>query len=242
MLDTTHSIETPEGVEIDLRPAGPFPRALAWLIDFALRIAGIFAIFLFSSLIGPMGWGVALIVFFIAEWLYPVFFEVFFRGRTPGKKAMSIAVVHQDGTPVGWGASLLRNLLRTVDSLPYFPLFPEIGAGLAVPVYGVGLLAVLMNRRFQRLGDLVAGTLVVYEEKIIHSKIETLDIEPAPPPLSLSLPEQRALISYSERAGRLTEGRTAELADILSPLTAKTGVRGVRVLHKWAAWFMGARK
>ena len=84
---------------------------------------------------------------FLVEWFYPVLFEVLWRGQTPGKRALGISVINDDLTPVTLGPSLVRNLLRVVDFLPVF--------------YLAGLVTMLSNRRFQRLGDLAAGTLVI---------------------------------------------------------------------------------
>ena len=95
MLDTTHPVETPEGVVIELLLAGPLPRAAAWLIDAAIRIFSLTLLGLLLLLFfGNIGAGVWLILYFLTDWLYPVFFEVYYKGQTPGKRAMSLAVVH----------------------------------------------------------------------------------------------------------------------------------------------------
>src|SRR5512143_1036292 len=149
-LDTIHTFETPEGIELGLRVAGPLPRALAWVIDALIRYGGLFIVSIALSILGEFGFGLFLILLFLVEWFYPVLFEVS-RGATPGKKMMGLAVVHDNGTPIGWPASMIRNLLRVID---FFPL-----------MYGTGLLSMLINRQFKRLGDLAAGTLVVYREQ-----------------------------------------------------------------------------
>jgi hypothetical protein len=82
---------------------------------------------------------------------YFLFFETIFRGRTPGKRLTHLRVVSDGGSVLGWRQSLLRNLLRMVDSLP---------AG-----YLIGVMAMLISPRVQRLGDLVAGTLVIRERE-----------------------------------------------------------------------------
>ena len=237
MLDTTHPVETPEGVGIDLILAGPPSRSLAWMIDFAIKIGVLLGLGFVLSLFQAFGIAVLLVVFFLMEWFYPVFFEVYWHGQTPGKRALGIAVVYQDGTPVGWRGSLLRNLLRAADMLPVLP----IGAGLFLPLYGFGLFTALFNRRFQRLGDLIAGTVVVYEESRATRGEDFPETKPAAPPIPLQLSEQRALISFAERATRLPEGRQAELGDILKPLTGKSGMNGVAALRSYAAWFTGSR-
>lgn len=199
MLDTARRIETPEGIELTLRLAGPVPRALAWVIDLFLRLAilGVLAIGL--GALGRFGAGVFLLIWFFLEWLFPAWCEVNWNGATPGKKALNLAVLHDDGTPVRWPAALGRNLLRAIDFLPLF--------------YGFGLAAMLANREFKRLGDLAAGTIVVYRETRPH----TFAV-PAAPPLApgvaLTLPEQRAVLDFAERVQGLTTERAEELASI----------------------------
>src|ERR1700741_1478057 len=151
MLDTARRVATPEGIELTLRLAGPVPRALAWAVDLAIRAALLFAVSMLAAALGKAGMGVILLTAFFVEWLLPAWFEAAWNGQTPGKRAMGIAVLNDDGTPLRWPGALTRNLLRAVDFLPLF--------------YGVGLVAMLMNRDFKRLGDLAAGTVVVYSNE-----------------------------------------------------------------------------
>ena len=176
--DTIRQYETPEGVLLQLKLAGPVVRACAWTIDLAIKAVLYIIISIITSLFGGVGMAVMLIGFFLLEWFYPVFFEVS-SGATPGKKAMGLVVVHDNGTPISWSASLIRNLLRVAD---FFPLF-----------YGTGLLVMLASNRFQRLGDMVAGTLVVYRERE-KTDIEIPTVTPKPPPIHLSVDELRNLL------------------------------------------------
>ena len=204
MLDTARRVATPEGVEITLRVAGPVPRALAYMLDLLIRGAVLIAVSIAVSAFGKFGSAILLLVAFLLEWLYPVFFEVVTNGATPGKRALGLIVLNDDGTPIRWPASLTRNLLRAIDFLPF--------------MYFIGFCSMVMNRDFKRLGDLSANTLVVYrEEKPLPASIpEAVPIAPA---ASLSLSEQRTLLDFSERANRLTGERAAELAEIVAPLT-----------------------
>src|SRR5258708_27452864 len=190
MLDTTRRVGTPEGIELTLHRAGPVPRALAWAIDLVLRIGVVFVVQLAMIPLGKTGVGVVLITAFFVEWLLPAWFETFWNGQTPGKRAFNLAVLNDDGTPVRWPAALTRNLLRAVDFLPL--------------LYGIGLVSMLVNRDFKRLGDLAAGTVVVHQmERVAAGK----DLPPAPPiapPFPLALAEQRAVLDLAERAPRLT--------------------------------------
>jgi uncharacterized RDD family membrane protein YckC len=115
-VDTLRRFETPEGIEIELRLAGPVPRAGAFAIDLLIRF-GLYLVLLPLAGLAGVGVGLILLALFLLEWFYPVFFELR-SGATPGKRAVGLVVVHADGTPVGPSASLLRNLLRALDFLP----------------------------------------------------------------------------------------------------------------------------
>jgi uncharacterized RDD family membrane protein YckC len=147
MLDTIRKFEVPEGVDLELRLAGPVIRINAWLIDFIIRSVIQTVIYFVLIWFSSIGWGLILLEFLIIEFFYPVLFELH-QGATPGKKILSLYVCHDDGTPVNWQSSMLRNLLRVADFLPF--------------AYATGLITMLINRDFKRLGDLAAGTVVVY--------------------------------------------------------------------------------
>jgi uncharacterized RDD family membrane protein YckC len=204
MLDTTRRVATPEGIELTLRLAGPVPRALAWAIDLAIRLAVLFAVSMLASLLGRAGMGVVLLTAFFVEWLLPAWFEATWNGQTPGKRAMGIAVLNDDGTPLRWPGALTRNLLRAVDFLPV--------------LYGVGLVAMLSNRDFKRLGDLAAGTVVVYLSEKATTARRIPEAAPILPPVQLTLEEQRALLELAERSDSLTQERFEELAELPRPL------------------------
>ena len=199
-LDTTLCYETPEGIELELHLAGPVVRGLAWIIDFAIRATGYILVTIVVSLSGGIGAAISLILLFLVEWFYPVYFEIR-SGATPGKKAMGILVIQEDGTPLTWSSSLLRNLLRAADFLPF--------------LYCTGLISMLLNSRFQRLGDLAAGTVVVYPEQ--ENRIPKIPEYPAKPfPVPLTLTEQRLVLDFAERGPELTADRRHELARPLS--------------------------
>jgi uncharacterized RDD family membrane protein YckC len=224
-LDTTRAHETPEGVELELRLAGPVVRACAWAIDAAIRAALYLVIGYAFSLFGGLGLSLMLIAFFLLEWFYPVFFEVS-NGQTPGKRAMGIHVVHDNGTPVGWPAALLRNLLRAVDFLPL--------------LYSVGLLTMLINTEFRRLGDLAAGTLVTYRDRA-GEEPRLPAATAVRPAAGLDVDEQFLLLLFAERSPSLSTARRAELADVLQGLTGRRGEEGVRVLWGYAHWLVEGR-
>jgi uncharacterized RDD family membrane protein YckC len=203
MLDTLRHVTTPELIELQLRPAGLLPRGLAWSIDFVIRFAMLMALGMVMRSLGRTGVGIWLLGYFLLDWFYPVFFEVWRGGASPGKKTLGLIVVHDNGTPVGWGAALARNLLRTADMLPF--------------AYGCGIVSILLNREFRRIGDIVAGTLVVYREKPVArtTSSEDLVLSPTEP---LDRATQRALLAFAERAPSLTPARQEELAALLPHL------------------------
>ena len=204
MLDTAREIPTPEGIELNLRLAGPVARALAWAVDLLLRVAVFTVLGIPLAMLGNVGGGIYLILWFGLEWLYPTLFEVYFGGATPGKRALALMVLHSDGTPVGLPASLTRNLLRAVDFLPF--------------LYGFGLLAMVLSRDFQRLGDIAAGTVVVYRElDLQHGAIpQAVPLQPTRP---LSAAEQRTLLDLAARSQVLTPERAQELASLAPDLS-----------------------
>lgn len=201
LLDTRYHVETPEGIDLSLRPAGLVPRALAYCIDLIIRGLVLGLMYLLLSMLGKLGMGLSTILLFIVTWWYMVLFEVFNQGRSPGKQWLGLRVVHDDGTPVGWPASLTRNLLRFVDILPFG--------------YTFGILSCLNSPTFKRLGDIAAGTLVVYrEEKPLAPVLP--EAEAVRAPIALSLKEQRAILGFAERASSLSQERRVELANIIA--------------------------
>jgi hypothetical protein len=100
-----------------------------------------------------IAWGVALsiIIAFAILWAYYIFFELVWNGQSPGKRWVGLRVMRSDGTPVTLLESLVRNLMRLVDFLPF--------------AYGIGVVSMFLDHRSRRLGDLAAGVLVVIDRK-----------------------------------------------------------------------------
>jgi uncharacterized RDD family membrane protein YckC len=222
-LDTLARVETPEGIAVELRAAGLMPRACAWLIDLLIRIGGLWVLSIPLTLFGEAGQGLMLLSLFLLTWGYTVLFEVLMDGQTPGKRVMALRVVLLNGAPVGWLQSLTRNLLRTVDMLPV--------------CYGFGTVAVLADSRARRLGDLVAGTLVVHTELPSHAQID--NVPELPVPVSLTLNERQAIVAFAERAQQLTIERQRELAALVPKLTEGSGVAPVDALKGMARSVLG---
>lgn len=228
LLDTISPHPTPEGCELDLRIAGPMVRVLAWAFDAVLRLTLWLALVQAFVLLGTIGIGLVLVSGFLIEWLLPVVFEVRWRGQTPGKRILHLAVVHDDGTPVSWEASLARNTLRFVDFLPLF--------------YATGFVSMLMTRESKRLGDLVAGTVVVHLGEAERSLPVPAGSGVEAPPFPLTLEEQRAVVEFCRRAPTLTDERAEELASTAGPLVA--GLRpeeAVARLQRIGRFLIGTR-
>ena len=148
------SIATPEGLELDLVLAGVGSRVTAALLDGLVRAALIVALAVVTWIASPSAGFLAAFWFiglFLVLFVYDPFFEIVAGGRTPGKRWSGLRVVSSSGGAVSIGASVVRNLLRLIDAIP--------------GMYLVGILLILFSSRNQRLGDLVAGTLVVRETR-----------------------------------------------------------------------------
>ena len=228
MLDTLSSVTTPELIEVELHPAGLLPRSLAWLIDTSLRFALLMLLAQVLFALGDFGSGLFLLAYFLLEWFYPVLFEVLGAGASPGKRALRLAVVLADGTPVGWGASLTRNLLRTVDFLPV--------------LYAFGIVSMLSDKEFRRLGDIVAGTLVVHRSAERKKALGAAPVDVHIPATPLDRATQKALVAFAERADSLTPARQEELAAMLPHLAhASAGPNGAARLIGLAHHILGRR-
>jgi uncharacterized RDD family membrane protein YckC len=153
-------IETPEHVVFEYELAGPGSRVLAALIDFMLVGLVMLGLFIFVLVlvggdlqgIGPYAVALGIVAAFVTLWGYPILFELYLRGQTPGKRSLGLRVIQEGGFALTPSIVLARNFMRIVDFLPAF--------------YGLGLLVMVFNRRYKRLGDFVAGTLVIREKNV----------------------------------------------------------------------------
>jgi hypothetical protein len=135
-----------------------------------------------------------------------------------------LVVVYDNGLPISLPGSLLRNLFRSIDILPF--------------AYLTGLISILCSKRFKRLGDYVAGTMVVYHEKPL--KIDELQLSAAPTlALNMSLIEQQAVIAFAERSNQLSQDRQRELANNLSEFLGCKDDEAIIKLKSMAANLLG---
>lgn len=229
MLDTVVSAETPEGIGIELRPAGLSSRCFAYLLDLLIRLGVVYAVAMVVAIMGRFGFGLLMILAFALEWFYPVAFELSRWGATPGKRALGIKVVMDNGLPITPAASITRNLLRAADFLPAF--------------YAFGVASMLVRGDFKRLGDIAADTLVVYQPAPAP-KVNIDDLEPLAPIRPLQPQDQAAVVALAARAPRLTRERLDELAALAAWVSGDMGRSGPDVTRRVLAvaqWLLGKR-
>jgi uncharacterized RDD family membrane protein YckC len=223
------SVETPEGILLELRPAGVSARFYAFLLDWTIRLAIIYAAAVATAFMGGVGVAFWLILLFALEWLYPVVFELTPSGATPGKRVLGLKVVMDDALPVTAAASVTRNLLRAADFLPFF--------------YGLALVSMLLRRDCKRLGDIAAGTIVVHEPRPVP-RSPAHDIPPVAPAIPLTAEDRAALVALAARAPRLTVERLDELAGLAAAVSGDRGRHGPDVTRRVlgvAQWALGRR-
>jgi uncharacterized RDD family membrane protein YckC len=210
------TIETPEGVPLELTLAGIGSRFTSALLDYLFQTIILVALLLVLSYgagFDPGASGVAAAVwalgFFAVFWGYDVAFEVLNSGRTPGKAMNGLRVVRESGAPVTFGTSAVRNVLRIIDLLP--------------GMYLVGMTSIVVTRRNQRLGDLAAGTLVVREPRRLPPEVLVSPSVQAPAwdTSAIGQEDLDAVASFLARRSDLAAGAriqiAAELAGRLRP-------------------------
>jgi uncharacterized RDD family membrane protein YckC len=221
--------ETPEGIVLELHPAGLPARFYAFLLDWLIRLAILYGMATLARFLGGIGMAFWLVVVFMLEWFYPVAFELGRSGATPGKKAFGLKVVMDNGLPVTPAASFARNLLRVADFLPF--------------AYGIAVITMLLRQDCKRLGDMAAATLVVHQPQATP-RITLQQVEPVAPVISLAPRDQAALMALAARAPSLTGERLNELAALAASVSGDQGHSGSAVTHRVlgvAQWLMGRR-
>jgi len=224
VLDTVVAAETPEGIVLELRPAGLSSRFYAFLLDWFIRLLIAYVTAIASAFMGGLGTGFWLIFYFLLEWFYPVVFELSRSGATPGKSIVGIKVVMDNGLPITPAASFTRNLLRLPDFL-------------------AGLFSMLLRHDSKRLGDLAAATLVVHQPQR-PPKVRLDDVAPVTPIVPLAPSDQAAIVALAARAPTLTAERLDELAAIAARVSGDGGRAGPHVTRRVlgvAQWAMGKR-
>jgi uncharacterized RDD family membrane protein YckC len=159
-----HVIRTPEGIVFSQQLAGPVARFAAWIIDAGVMFMGFVVMGMILGVLRIIGPGilnaVSILAYFAITIGYGMFFEWVWRGQTIGKRILRLRVVDAAGLRLQFNQIAMRNLLRFVDSLPYF--------------YLVGGVACVLTRKCQRLGDLAANTIVVRYPRVFEPDLEQL--------------------------------------------------------------------
>lgn len=221
------TIDTPEQTALEYPIAGLGSRFLALLADTLIQAALGFFIFLVGALIGigvavfggvgPQ-WVIAVIVLliFLLNSGYFALFEIVWNGQTPGKRYAQIRVIKEDGRPIGAYEAVVRNAMRIVDALP--------------AAYGVGMVSVFLNKKAKRLGDFVAGTVVVHEKPLaeVQPYAET-KIDETLPPVDVSvvtLDEVHLVEAFLSRRDHLDPAvRTTMARQVCERLAAKMNLK-----------------
>jgi uncharacterized RDD family membrane protein YckC len=156
LLDAQHAVLTPEYVEFDFVLAGLFSRFLAWFLDALIAVTVsvgiIFALSLVLIAFPGFSSAMSFVIWFLVDWGYAILLESVWSGQTLGKRVFGLRVIQESGVRIGFWHAALRNLARPVDRLPLF--------------YLVGGATAFLSSRQQRLGDILAGTIVVRERRL----------------------------------------------------------------------------
>jgi uncharacterized RDD family membrane protein YckC len=220
------TIDTPEQVALELPLAGIGSRFLALAIDSLLQIVAVIALVIIlalaesvSAILRPLarvaGPVIMTLFWFCLYWGYFAFFEIFWQGQTPGKRYAGVRVIKETGRPAAPIEAIARNLLRAIDGFPGF--------------YAVGLICMMCNKQNRRLGDYVAGTVVVHDKTIdaVSSSWGSPGNEAAATAQfsTVSADELVLIETYLNRRYELDPGFRLETArKIVSMIRQKTGV------------------
>jgi uncharacterized RDD family membrane protein YckC len=227
-------IDTPEQVALEIPIAGIGSRFLAIIVDTLLQFAGSIVATILLLFTGPLVGttllhlppslvaflpAIGVLIVFCIYWGYFAFFEILWKGQTPGKRVAGIRVIKDSGRPIDAPSAILRNLLRAVDFLP--------------AMYAAGIICMILNRHSRRLGDLVAGTVVVHDRPPAHIDAEwTIPPNPASaaaPGLQAARITDAELVlieTYLQRRLEVGwEARNPVRAQIVQRITERTGLQ-----------------
>jgi len=242
-IDSTIDVVTPENIAFQYQAAGPFRRLPAYLIDFCIRVGIVIVGGVFVTVIGAaslfaalLGLAMLMLLWFVLEWFYGGLFEAYWNGQTPGKRVMGIRVLTTEGQPINGMQAIVRNILRWVDMMPPVPIPFCYELGIppipVIPTCLIGLITPMLNRRYQRLGDVVMGTMVVIEERSWLFGVAKLEDPRArqlaqylPPNYEVNRSLAKALATYVERRRFFVPARRREIAKHLgAPLLEQFGL------------------
>jgi uncharacterized RDD family membrane protein YckC len=226
--DETLVIETPERVALHFALASIGNRFIACAIDHTIQIFTLIVIFIFIAiimnasdfggrLVNAPKWVIALLVVLIFVLMsgYFAIFEWLWRGQTPGKRWMKLRVIREDGRPISFFEAIVRNLLRDFDIMPF-------------PFYSIGLISVFSTDRDQRVGDLVAGTVVVREREAEAPAFAEVFASPVSDP---ALRRSFKPVPFTAEVNKLTE---QEISVVESFLRRRWDLKDYP--RQWMAW------
>jgi uncharacterized RDD family membrane protein YckC len=175
------------------------------------------------------------LLYFFFDWFYGLIFETLWNGKTPGKAVSGLRVISTNGRPISAYQATIRNFLRFGDLAPFVSLelmFSEAPPAYVIPTGAVALACMFLSKRFQRLGDLAAGTMVVVDDLArTNPKIKWDEqaivqlVNEIPPNFRLSRNLLRTIASYVTRRRNLAKNRRTDLASLIAPaLLEQTGL------------------
>jgi uncharacterized RDD family membrane protein YckC len=220
------TIETPEQTSLEFPLAGIGSRFLALAADTAIQVVLGFGLLILLGIVVPAAgafrrgtvqwaWAILLILLFVVQFGYFAFFEAIWNGQTPGKRYARLRVMKDDGRPISVYEAISRNLLRLVDQLPV--------------LYAVGIISALISKQNKRLGDYVAGTVVVHERPLEQLRLASRPAAQTPAPAydvaRVSLEEFQLLETFLHRRDSLEPAVRRQVAgQIADRLGNKLGV------------------
>jgi len=225
-LDTVIRIVTPENIAFSYQLASLSQRAVAYCIDmlvlvFIELLIGSLLLFMVSFLYFPGGFAMAVlfITIFFLYWFLGAFFETIWNGQTPGKRLLGIRVLSTEGQPINSFQAVVRNILRFAD------LQPGMSGGVA-------FANMLCNKRFQRFGDILSGTMVIVDDNTYgrHELVrfkhpDIFRVTEMLPPIALTSETLKALALYVHRRKAISPRRREHIAAILAvPLIERHGL------------------
>ena len=221
-------IETPERVPLHFALASIGNRFLACAIDHAIQSLALGLIILAGVILSNVEalqamWAsapkwvgaVMILLLFLTFSSYFAFFEWLWSGQTPGKRWMKLRVIREDGRPITFWEAAVRNLLRVLDMFPY-------------PFYSIGLISVFSTSRDQRVGDMVAGTVVVREREAEAPEFELVFASP------VSDPALRRSFKPVEFTANLSSLTNAEIQVVETFLRRRWDLSDLP--RQWMAW------
>lgn len=193
-----HHVKTPENVTLEFELAGVGSRGVAVIIDTVIQSVILFFIALIVVLLSGDGYFdllfteentlyivLSLLLIFVIQFGYFLLFEFFTKGLTPGKKIVGLKVIMANGEPLSFTAALIRNLLRIGDMLP--------------GIYGVGIISLVLNNRYMRVGDLAANTVVIKDKNKKTDFSTVKNINEQQRGINITPKEEALLMEYMER-------------------------------------------